>query len=90
MATNRGRQTSVDFSNELRARIDDFCEASSKMTLATFLRDAAEMYMEERLENEPRVKKRYDKNRQKRFAGERRNIHVLDGGSSCIRLVSLS
>ena len=50
------------------------------MTLATFLRDAAEMYMEERLENELRVKKRYGLNRQKRFASERGNIHVLDGG----------
>ena len=80
MATNRGRQTSVDFSDELRARIDDFCEASSKMTLATFLREAAEMYIDERLENEPRVKRRYDNIRLKRFAGERKNIRVLDGG----------
>ena len=82
MATNRGRQTSVDFSDELRARIDDFCEASSKMTLATFLREAADMYMDERLENEPRVKRRYDNIRLKRLAGERRNIRVLDGGSN--------
>ncbi len=81
MTTNRGRQTSIEFSDELRARIDDLCEASSKMTLATFLREAAEMYLDERLENEPRVKKRYDNIRQKRFAGERRNIRVLDGGS---------
>lgn len=82
MATNRGRQTSVDFSDELRARINDFCEASSKMTLATFLREAAEMYMDERLENEPRVERRYDDIRQKRLAGERTNIRVLDGGSN--------
>ena len=82
MATNRGRQTSVDFSDELRARIDDFCEASSKMTLATFLREAAEMYMDERLESEPRVKGRYDNIRLKRLAGERKNIRVLDSGSN--------
>ena len=82
MATNRGKQTSVDFSDELRARIDDFCEASSKMTLATLLREAAEMYIDERLENEPRVKKRYDNIRLKRLAGKRRNIRVLDGGSN--------
>ena len=82
MATSRGRQTSVEFSDELRARINDFCEASSKMTLATFLREAAEMYMDERLEDEPRVKNRYDDIRQKRLAGERRNIRVLDGGSN--------
>ncbi len=82
MATYRGRQTSVDFSDELRARIDNFREASSKMTLATFLREAAEMYMDDRLENEPRVKRPYDNIRLKRLAGERKNIRVLDSGSN--------
>ena len=80
MAANRGRQTSVEFSDELRARIDDFRKASYNMSLADFLRDAAEMYMGERLENEERVKENYDKIRQKRLAGERKNIRVLDGG----------
>ena len=81
MATNRGRQTTVDFSDELRARMNDFREACSNMTLASLLREAVELYMEDRLANEPRIKKRYDAIRQTRLAGERKNIRLLDGGS---------
>ena len=82
MVTNRGKQTSIEFSDELRARIDDFREAASKMVLATFVREAAELYMEDRLADEPRIKKRYDAIRQRRLAGERKNIRLLDGGSA--------
>lgn len=82
MVTNRGKQTSIEFSDDLRARIDDFREAASNMVLATFVREAAELYMEDRLADEPRIKKQYDAIRQRRLAGERKNIRLLDGRSA--------
>ena len=80
MATNRGKPTSIEFSDELRTKIDDFCKIGLGASLASLVRKAVEEYIDRRLDTETETKRQYEQVRRERLAAERGNIRVLEGG----------
>ncbi len=65
---------------ELSERLKDFCEANWGASKVRVVRDALNQFIISRLDEEPKLRERYEEERRKRLGITDTNLHVVSGG----------